>query len=770
MPTARLSEQDELALAHPHPNSTAVSDSPLSETPTRHDSGSSDLNQQQGGLAPPQHDVQYLTDDEIKSFLDDLDHNDDGNIDYTEVEANLDAAYKELINKPSTHQLNLNPQEDERRHAFLRSIIGSNAKRIPRDEFAQRVKEWNIPSMKQDKEEEEAEKAYMRSLPKWRRFRSWWSVHGPQVVFIVFVICFELAFGIWQCVKYVTQTQYRAALGWGVVMAKTNAGFLYPTMFLLLLSMCRYFSTLFRRSYYVSRVINWDLSQSFHIWMSCLAIIFATLHAIGHLSGSFVFGSRDNRQPAVANLLGPDAVPRPYGDWIGSLPGVTGLIALSLFYILALLSMPQVRKWNYEVFQLGHLLMYPIIGCLMAHGTKGYLQFPMMGYFLAFPTLLILVERLTRFTLGFRKIPAKLYLLDSDTIEIRVSIPKTRIWKYQAGQYIFLQVPAVSFWQWHPFTVSECRDRDMKVHIKMEGAWTKGVRDLANGEKVTEIHVGVNGPFGAPAERFYDFTHTILVGSGIGVTPFSGILADLQAKDDDSHGGPEAHHHGEKGEGRGRRYSKGAPLARSPSQRTLRSVRSAKQPRSGSLSRVASRVLSRSSSRNGPITSGYGDDYRRVDFHWTVRDRNHLLWFSDLLNKVSNSQIWHKRHDDLPHLDVRIQTHVTAKRNNISHHIYRWLLEMHRTEEHPESPLTGLVNPTRFGRPDFVKILDKHYDDMVEYLNYTHVEREKLRVGVFYCGAPVVGEILADRCRLLSARGSSDGTGIEYMFMTEVFG
>lgn len=95
---------------------------------------------------------------------------------------------------------------------------------------------------------------------------------------------------------------------------------------------------------------------------------------------------------------------------------------------------------------------------------------------------------------------------------------------------------------------------------------------------------------------------------------------------------------------------------------------------------------------------------------------------------------------------------------------------MHRTEEHPESPLTGLVNPTRFGRPDFVKILDKHYDDMVEYLNYTHVEREKLRVGVFYCGAPVVGEILADRCRLLSARGSSDGTGIEYMFMTEVFG
>ena len=45
-----------------------------------------------------------------------------------------------------------------------------------------------------------------------------------------------------------------------------------------------------------------------------------------------------------------------------------------------------------------------------------------------------------------------------------------------------------------------------------------------------------------------------------------------------------------------------------------------------------------------------------------------------------------------------------------------------------------------------------------------------LRVGVFYCGTPAVGEILADRCRALTARGHADGTGIEYHFMTEVFG
>ena len=52
-----------------------------------------------------------------------------------------------------------------------------------------------------------------------------------------------------------------------------------------MLSMSRYLSTFARKSYYLSRFINWDLSQSFHIKMSVVALGFATLHAISHLTG-----------------------------------------------------------------------------------------------------------------------------------------------------------------------------------------------------------------------------------------------------------------------------------------------------------------------------------------------------------------------------------------------------------------------------------------------------------------------------------------------------
>jgi dual oxidase len=152
-----------------------------------------------------------------------------------------------------------------------------------------------------------------------------------------------------------------------------------------------------------------------------------------------------------------------------------------------------------------------------------------------------------------------------------------------------------------------------------------------------------------------------LPSAGIGVTPFSGILTDLQ------------HHE-------------------------LERTKSDEQSR-GSPDSVKSKDES-------PYV-----DHRRVDFHWMVRDRNNLLWFSDLLNEVSRATGF-----DRTHLDIRIQTYVTQKRKNISQHIFRWLLEKHRTDENPRSPITGLVNPTHFGRPDIRAIMEEHYADMCKVL------------------------------------------------------
>ncbi|KAI1261702.1 FAD-binding domain-containing protein [Xylariaceae sp. FL1019] len=712
--------------------------------------------------------MRYLDDDEIEDFLDGLDHDGDGFIDYDEVKTALDLVHKEIAPNAKPHNLHHDTKDADGTHRFLRSIIGSDAKRIPRREFASRVREWKIPSTRQDAEEEQSQRDYMRSLGTWGRIRSYWAVHGPEILFLVVVVAMQLAAGIYELVDFLIQPKYRAAFGWGVVIAKGCAGALYPTMFFLILSMSRYFSTFMRRWYYVSRFINWDRSQVFHIYLAIVALGLGTLHSIGHLTGTFVTGSFPQNQDAVAKVLGPDVVPLRYIDYISLLPGYTGIAALGLFWILSLLSTPKVRRWRYEVFQIGHLLIYPIILLLSAHGVSGLLQRPIMGYFLVFPTLLVVVERSIRILIGLHRIPATIEIVDSETVEIKARIPAHRIWKYHAGQYVLVQVPKISFFQWHPFTVSACVDREMRIDIQTGGNWTSKLRALASDKGPTPLYIGIDGPFGAPAQRFYDFTHTIIVGAGIGVTPFAGVLNDLQANDDKIHGGPMKYAHCDQTDS-----DEQIPLT----------GEAVELERDLNVQQHKASHATRSPSSSQVSLPGFASDYRRVDFHWIVRDRNHLLWFSDLLNEVTRSQIWHRNRnrngDPSSHLDIRIATHVTEKQKSLATHIYRWLLEKHRTGDHPESPLTGLINPTYFGRPDLVGALDAHYEEMKTFQaaaaendldSGSSMAGKRFKVGVFFCGTPVVGEILADRCRRLSARGRSDGTRIEYHFMKEVFG
>ncbi|SMY27133.1 unnamed protein product [Zymoseptoria tritici ST99CH_1A5] len=699
-----------------------------------------------------------LSDDEINKFFDELDLDKDGSVTFEEMEQKLHDVHEELAPEPQKHHL-LHPERRDAEkgtghkgdglHAFLCHIMPECSTRLNRDEFVKHVRSWGVPSQKgaQDAHKEDVEQE--KKLPFRRRLRAYWAVHGPNILFIAFVVACMIGIGLWQMIIYIKNPGARAALGWGVILAKAAAGVLYPTLVFMLLSMSRHLSTFLRRSWLVSKVINWDLSQRFHIIMSCCGLFFATLHAIGHLTGSFLYGSRPAQQADLAAYFGPEIVPRYYIDYVRSLPGWSGLTSLGLFWVISLMSMPYFRKKHYEIFQLAHLLMFPLIGLLCAHGTAKLLQAPMLGYWLAFPALLVIFERSWRFIRGFIRLPAKMRILDDDTVVIKCRHPKGKDWKYSAGQYILLQVPKISLFQWHPFTISSCRGPELQVHIKMEGGWTKKLRDLPEGE---EIHIGIDGPFGAPAQRFYDYDYSIIVGGGIGITPFSAILTDLEESYTDQ---------------------------TDPWDR--RRSRSMSRRGSRVISRASSRAISRRSSQvstpvaeNPPMVNTdsttkfeiskpkhISNPDRRVDFHWSVREKNNLLWFSDLLNRaIVNAEPLAKQGK----LDLNINTHITAKRKNLSTHVFRYILDGYRTKASPYSALTGLKSRSHFGRPDFEKILEQHYEDLV-----ADGVKEK-KVGVFYCGTPIVGEILSDACHELTARARHEGLKIRYDFLMEVFG
>jgi NADPH oxidase len=128
--------------------------------------------------------------------------------------------------------------------------------------------------------------------------------------------------------------------------------------------------------------------------------------------------------------------------------------------------------------------------------------------------------------------------------------------KYKPGQWLFLNCPEVSGGQWHPFTITSCPfDPYISVHVRQVGDFTRDLADaLGTGPQQKQYfdeleeeygtegmecfdvqpamgegfpRLRVDGPYGAPAEDVFANEVAVLIGTGIGVTPFASILKHI---------------------------------------------------------------------------------------------------------------------------------------------------------------------------------------------------------------------------------------------------
>jgi len=158
---------------------------------------------------------------------------------------------------------------------------------------------------------------------------------------------------------------------------------------------------------------------------------------------------------------------------------------------------------------------------------------------------------------------SKVLVHPSGAMELRIIKPS---FKYTAGQWLFVQVPELSKLQWHPFTITSApEDPYVSVHIRQVGDWTHALGErigvgpsvvasltkaaMKGSEKEASGPVGfgrgdfvefdpstsnkslpsvrIDGPYGAPAEDVFNSEVAVLVGAGIGVTPFASILKHI---------------------------------------------------------------------------------------------------------------------------------------------------------------------------------------------------------------------------------------------------
>ncbi|KAJ5871253.1 uncharacterized protein N7529_003606 [Penicillium soppii] len=300
--------------------------------------------------------------------------------------------------------------------------------------------------------------------------------------------------------------------------------------------------------------IRWlplDESAWFHRQIAYAILVFSAIHTAAHYVNFYTI-EKDQIRPELAVEI-----------HFARAGGITGHVMLLCMMLMYTTAHQRIRQQAYETFWYAHHLFIPFMLALYTHATGCFVrdttdpfspfagkQFwnHCIGYEGWRWELVIgaiyLFERLYREIRSRRETVIR---HPYDAMEIQFHKPSM---KYKAGQWLFLQVPDVSSTQWHPFTITSCPfDPYLSVHVRQVGDFTRALGDalgcgpaqakdlegldpngmyeiaLQNGQTMPAIRI--DGPYGSPAEDVFENEIAVLIGTGIGVTPWASILKNI---------------------------------------------------------------------------------------------------------------------------------------------------------------------------------------------------------------------------------------------------
>ncbi|PUZ56427.1 hypothetical protein GQ55_5G299700 [Panicum hallii var. hallii] len=359
-------------------------------------------------------------------------------------------------------------------------------------------------------------------------------------------------------------------MGYCVCIAKGAAETLKLNMALILLPVCRNTLT-WLRSTALSRVVPFDDNINFHKVIALAIAIASATHTLEHVFCDFPRVVSCPKEKFMEKL-GPffNYVQPTWPILLTSIPGWTGILLIlimSFSFTLAThsfrrsvvkLPSPLHHLAGFNAFWYAHHLLVIAYILLVMHSyfiflTKQWYKRTTWMY-LAVPVIFYASER------SIRKIREKSYdvsiikaaIYPGNVLSIYMKKPPS--FKYKSGMYLFVKCPDVSPFEWHPFSITSAPGDDyLSVHIRTLGDWTSELRNLfgkaceaevtskkatlarlettvvAHGlsEEIRFPKVFVDGPYGAPAQNYKKYDILLLIGLGIGATPFISILKDL---------------------------------------------------------------------------------------------------------------------------------------------------------------------------------------------------------------------------------------------------
>ncbi|XP_064013939.1 NADPH oxidase 5 isoform X5 [Pogoniulus pusillus] len=497
----------------------------------------------------------------------------------------------------------------------------------------------------------------------------------------------------------------------------------------------------------VAKVVPLDQHVVFHQLVGYVVLALAAVHTGAHLANFSRLARQEGHHALTEYLF--SALPEVGG--LGGTASQTGLALQGLLAAMLAFSSPCVRRsGHFEVFYWTHLSYISVWTLLTLHGPHFWKWFVVPGCLFVLEKVQGLAWRRAG---GLRIVEVN--LLPSKVTHLVIERPQS--FHYKPGDYIYLNIPAIATYEWHPFTISSAPEQQETfwLHIRSLGQWTNKLYEyfqepkspipepkplsrslrkkrqqcwvqeglcsrissekglVATGEdgsiqlksykttctaasreedppmegvstglgethRLCSVKCYIDGPYGTPTRKIFGSEHAVLIGAGIGITPFASILQSIMY-----------------------RY-----------RRRKQSCPSCHYSWCGDLQDEEMAL-------------------RKVDFIWINRDQKHFEWFVSLLTKLEMEQAEQEAGGRF--LEMHMYMTSALSKNDMKAIGLQMALDLLATKEQKDS-ITGLRTRTQPGHPDWGKVFGKV------------AEEKRGKVQVFFCGPPALAKVIRAQC------------------------
>ncbi|XP_007889497.1 NADPH oxidase 1 [Callorhinchus milii] len=419
---------------------------------------------------------------------------------------------------------------------------------------------------------------------------NWLINHGFSALFIVAWLGINIFLFVYYYLEYEYSPEYyytRKIIGSALAWARAPAACLNFNCMLILLPVCRNLLSFLRGSCSCCRCglrTQLDKNISFHKLVAYMIALHTAIHIVAHLLNFEWFNdSQQSTQKTLDAVLSD--IGSNNGTWLNpirsddttptyvaftTVAGLSGVVITLALILIITSSTDTIRRSYFEVFWFTHHLFVIFFAGLVIHGIGRIVRHqtdesmerhkythcqnlteewgeinecpipvfeggdPMTWKWVLGPMILYVFERSIRLYRSCQRVViTKVVVHPSKVLELQL---QKKGFTMEVGQYIFINCPSISRLEWHPFTLTSAPEEDcFSVHIRSAGDWTDALFEAFGDGKTQRVKhkepkILVDGPFGTASEDVFQYEVSVLVGAGIGVTPFASILKSIWYK------------------------------------------------------------------------------------------------------------------------------------------------------------------------------------------------------------------------------------------------